>query len=54
MKNLKTFILSFITRNGVTVLNSVIYAKNRQEAIDEISEESHVILSCVTIKNKAE
>jgi len=51
---MKEFILSFITKSGATVLNSVIPAKKRQDAIDEVAENAHVILSCVSIENKAD
>jgi len=46
---MKTYICSYITKNGVPCLNVVINADSRTEAIDEIAEDIRIILSIVTI-----
>lgn len=46
---MKTYIVSYITRTGVTCLNVAINAQTRAEAIDEISEDVWIILSIVSI-----
>ena len=46
---MKTYICSYITKNGVPCLNVVINAYSRTEAIDEIAEDIRIILSIVTI-----
>ena len=46
---MKTYICSYITKNGVPCLNVVINADSRTEAIDEIAEDVRIILSIVTI-----
>ena len=46
---MKTYICSYITKNGVTCLNVAINANSRTEAIDEIAEDVRIILSIVTI-----
>ena len=46
---MKTYICSYITKNGVTCLNVAINANSRTEAIDEIAEDIRIILSIVTI-----
>ena len=46
---MKTYICSYITKNGVPCLNVAINADSRTEAIDEIAEDVRIILSIVTI-----
>jgi len=46
---MKTFIISYILKSGATVLNDVIEAKNRHEAIQSI-ENRLIVLSCVESK----
>ena len=46
---MKTYICSYITKNGVPCLNVVINADSRTEAIDEIAEDIRIILSIVTV-----
>lgn len=47
----KEFVISYISRNGVTMLNIVIEAESRLAAIEEIKPDAHLVLSCVTIRN---
>ena len=46
---MKTYIFSYITKNGVPCLNVAINANSRTDAIDEIAEDVRIILSIVTI-----
>lgn len=47
---MKTYICSYITKNGVTCLNVAINANSRSEAIDEIAKDIKIILSIVTVE----
>ena len=51
---MKTFVFSYIATNGVVVLNSVINADSRAEAIIELNKESklYMVLSSVEIKSQ--
>jgi hypothetical protein len=48
---MKQFVISYVSRNGVTMLNIVVEASSRSNAIDEIKEDAYIVLSCVTIKS---
>ena len=47
---MKTFIVSYLSKSEMIVLNQVINADSRIDAIAEVKEDALVILSTVTIK----
>lgn len=47
----KEFVISYISRSGVTMLNIVVEAENRLAAIEEIKPDAHLVISCVTIRS---
>ena len=47
---MKTFIVSYLSKSEMIVLNQVINADSRIDVIAEVKEDALVILSTVTIK----
>ena len=47
---MKEFIISYISKGGLVMLNTSVFASSRQEAIEDIKSDTGVrlILSCVT------
>lgn len=48
---MKQYCVSYITNEGVTVLNCIIKAESRSIAIEDIKDEANIILSVVPIKH---
>lgn len=46
---MKEYVISYISKSGVTMLNIVVKSTSRIAAIEEVKEDAHIILSCVTI-----
>jgi hypothetical protein len=46
---MKEYCISYISKSGVTMLNVIIKSDSRINAIEEIIEDAHLVLSCVTI-----
>lgn len=48
---MKTFIVSYITTSGVTILNNIVKAESRSEAISDVIGEENIfiILSIVQV-----
>lgn len=49
---MKTFVISYILRSGAIILNDVIQASNKHEAIQSI-ENRLIVLSCAEAKEKS-
>lgn len=46
---MKQYSISYITRSGVTVLNMIVDATSIKNAIEQIADESTLVLSCVPV-----
>ena len=48
---MKTFVISYITTSGLTVLNNVVKAESRSEAINDVIGDEHIfiILSIIEV-----
>jgi hypothetical protein len=52
-KKKKQFSLSFITTSGMTILNDVVEADNWSDAIDQVKDNTNLILSCVSLSSNS-